>query len=356
MNFVLTAQFSGGLFTNGLQQNIVFLATLLKDLGHEAFIAINHPTDEGIDMPAHIPIIQKAEILSLERIDYLLQTGWAFSTEFVSGIRKIHPGVKNVHIHYGNRLLADIEQSLRDTSPLPNEDVDEVWVSPHYEFAFQYLKVYYNTPRVFTLPYIWSPTYIEAHSKIWEKMGKSCHYNPAAPKLPVVVEPNLNMTKNCIPSIMICEEALRRDSSLFTSLTVNCSSVIASKRYFKILMWNLDIQKEGKLRFDSRKAICKTFAEGKNVMVSHQLLNGLNYTYLEALYFNIPLVHNSEYIRDAGYYYPNYDVCDGATQLIRATREHDNNLEEYKAQAQKIMWRYSPENPDVKSAYKRLLG
>jgi hypothetical protein len=155
---------------------------------------------------------------------------------------------------------------------------------------------------------------------------------------------------------MIGEEALRRDSSLFSQLTINCSGVIRDKRYFKFLMWQLDLQKNGKLFFTDRKTICRTFSEGRNVMISHQLLNGLNYTYLEALYFNIPLIHNSEYLRDTAYYYPNYDVEEGARQLIKAIREHDGNLEEYQEQAQKTIWRYSPQNPDVKAAYERLLG
>ena len=81
-----------------------------------------------------------------------------------------------------------------------------------------------------------------------------------------------------------------------------------------------------------------------------------NYTYLEALFFNIPLVHNSDIIKSAGYYYPHYDTIEGARQLRKALTEHDDNLDLYKASADRILWRYSPNNPSVKDAYRRLLS
>ena len=88
--------------------------------------------------------------------------------------------------------------------------------------------------------------------------------------------------------------------------------------------------------------------------MSHQLLNALNYTYLEALYFNIPLVHNSEYIKDAGYYYPDYDTILGAKALHEALTYHDKNLNDYQTRAQRVIDRYSPNNPLVIERYKKL--
>ena len=80
----------------------------------------------------------------------------------------------------------------------------------------------------------------------------------------------------------------------------------------------------------------------------------MNYTYLEALYFNIPLVHNSEYIKTAGYYYPDYEIQLGAKALHEALTYHDKNLESYKKSAQEVLYRYSPKNPLVKERYKDL--
>lgn len=356
LTIILTASFKKGLFCNGLNQNIVTLAELLTKLGHRPILALNHEVNQGSDVPNDIDLVYDKDLGDLTDIDYLLQTAWVVNDSTLDQLKSLNPHIKNVHVHYGNRLLADVEQCRWDTSPVNNHRVDEVWVSPHYKFSFQYFQIYYNTQKVFTIPYIWSPKYIKAHDEIRSRTGSSCKYNPVAPKNLIVVEPNLNMTKNCLPSIMIMEEVFRRDPDSFNNATVYCSSVISKKRYFKKLMWELDIVKEGRLKFGPRQLISKTFSEGGNVMISHQLLNGLNYTYLEALYFNMPVIHNSEYIKECGYFYKDYLVMDGANQLVKALTHHDNNLEKHKSVAEKIIYRYSIDNPYVQSSYIKLFS
>ena len=70
---------------------------------------------------------------------------------------------------------------------------------------------------------------------------------------------------------------------------------------------------------------------------------------------DLPLVHNSEFLKDVGYYYPDYDIQLGAAQLLRALTEHDTNIETYKARASTLLWQFSPDNPLVKEGYERLL-
>lgn len=354
LNIVLTASFDKGLFCNGLNQNIVTLADLIIKLGHRPVLAINHPLEKGKDVPDYIDLIYSEDLGDFDDLDYLLQTAWVVKDETIDQLKSLNPRFKNIHVHYGNRLLADVEQCKWNTSPVNNHRVDEIWVSPHYDFSLQYFNIYYNTQKVFHLPYIWSPKYIESHSKIRAFAGSSCDYNPNSPKNLIVVEPNLNMTKNCLPAIMIMEEVFRRDPDLFEGATVFCSSQLSDKVYFKKLMWELDIVKAGRISFASRQVLSKTLSDGGNVMISHQLLNGLNYTYLEALYFNIPLIHNSDYIKDAGYFYKDYQVMDGADQLIEALRGHDVNLELQKSLGEKIISRYSIDNSYVQSCYRNL--
>ena len=54
MKILLTANYKNGVFSNGLQQNIVFLAELLKKIGFEPIIAINHKIDDCVDPPKDI--------------------------------------------------------------------------------------------------------------------------------------------------------------------------------------------------------------------------------------------------------------------------------------------------------------
>ena len=71
-------------------------------------------------------------------------------------------------------------------------------------------------------------------------------------------------------------------------------------------------------------------------------MNGLNYTYLEALHFGVPLIHNSTYIEDAGFYYPGYDIHKGADQLENMIKTYDRNHEQHMKKNKEVLYRYSP--------------
>ena len=142
LNIVLTASFDKGLFCNGLNQNIVTLAELLIQLGHRPILALNHAVEQGTDIPSHIDLTYAEDLADLTDIDYLLQTSWVVRDDHIDRLKSLNPHIKNVHVHYGNRLLADVEQCRWDTSPVNNHRVDEVWVSPHYKFSFQYFQIF----------------------------------------------------------------------------------------------------------------------------------------------------------------------------------------------------------------------
>lgn len=353
MDILLTASFKNGLFSNGLQQNIVFLCELLKDLGHRPVIALDHKIDECRDAPSGIELIETREIKDYS-FDYVLQTGYVLEHATIDEIKEKNPRAKNIHIHYGNRMLADIEQCKWDNIAISNYKVDEIWTSPHYENAIPYFKSYYDTQKVFIIPYIWKPKYIDIHNRILTQSGKPCDYDPKRAKNIAILEPNLNMTKNCIPSILIVEEVLKTDPNLFNALQVYCADALREKKYFRSWMWNLNLPKKGKVAFSGRKMVSSIFSSECSIVVSHHLMNALNYVHLEALHLNIPLVHNSEYMKGAGYYYPDYDIEKGKKQLINALTYHDQNLEEYKQNAQKVLYQYSPDNPSVQERYKDL--
>ena len=357
MDILLTASFRKGLFTNGLQQNIASLAQLLKGLGHNLMIAVNHPVDDCVDPPSGILIMELREIFEY-KYDYILQTAFTLQSDVVSRLKKDSPRCKNVHVIYGNNLLSAIELSVeasdREMVAISPELVDEVWVSPHYEFSKSFYKTYYKTDRVHTIPYIWSPFYVNAHEKVWNKIDKSCQYNPDRPKNIAILEPNLNFTKNAVPPIFLIEELYSRNPDLIESVNVYCTNRIKEKRYFKEMLSFTQLHKDDKINLLPRQNVSKTLSHDCNVVVSHNFMNGLNYTFLEALHFNIPLVHDSDYIQEAGYYYPLFDFQQGARALEKALTLHDDNLDSYKQKAQNIIRRYSPENPIIIDKYKKL--
>jgi hypothetical protein len=96
---------------------------------------------------------------------------------------------------------------------------------------------------------------------------------------------------------------------------------------------SLDIVKHGVTTFEGRFAIYEYMAHYGDCIISHHWENGQNYLYYEALYGGYPLIHNSEFIRDLGYFYPDFDCQAGGKALVRAFETHDKNLEDYKVKA-----------------------
>ena len=60
----------------------------------------------------------------------------------------------------------------------------------------------------------------------------------------------------------------------------------------------------------------------RSIIVSHQQDNALNYLYLEALYLNLPLLHNSHFIKECGYYYPDNDIDIAKLHIAKILKDH----------------------------------
>ena len=115
------------------------------------------------------------------------------------------------------------------------------------------------------------------------------------------------------------------------------------------------LYQEDRLAITPREVFAHTMANGSNVVVAHQLECTDNYAYLDALYGNYPLVHNSPTFSDVGYYYPDCDIESGSTALIKAITSHDDNLEGYSTSSKNFINKFSPTNKTNIDNYARAL-
>ena len=99
---------------------------------------------------------------------------------------------------------------------------------------------------------------------------------------------------------------------------------------------SLDLVRQHRAIFHGRHDIVGFMVQHADAVVSHQWHNDQNYSYLDALYGDYPLIHNSLWLRDAGYYYPGFDIRQGAAQLRRAFVEHDVRLADYRARSRRM--------------------
>jgi hypothetical protein len=92
-----------------------------------------------------------------------------------------------------------------------------------------------------------------------------------------------------------------------------------------------------------------------DIMICHQLLNPLNYIYLDAAFMGYPVIHNAPMCKDIGYYYEGSDTIEASKQLNWILENHDNNMEEYSQKNSKGLWRYSVKNMELVKLYDDLI-
>ena len=113
------------------------------------------------------------------------------------------------------------------------------------------------------------------------------------------------------------------------------------------------IHKKRKISFESRYPL-ETILKHCNVIVSNTYDWDLNFLHLECLHLGIPLIHNSPFLKDAGYYYEKNDISTAVNHLRRIKHEFDR--ETYIEQGKQVLAKYSIHNSEYRSWYcQRLL-
>jgi hypothetical protein len=359
MNIFITTKTNHTVFSNGLLQNILSLKDVFKKLGHEVFLVVdsrelnNHVDHSAFDCP----IFTEEELyFNNLHIDFLFYAGWDLSHDFLQKLKERKGAFKLINIHYGNHLFSDLCLFNQEGyHPLQPNGQDAVWTSPHFENSIPYLKSFYNTNKVFTCPYIWSPRFIEEESKKLPE-GSSAFYSPERDPVGLILEPNVSPYKcSLIPLHIYKVYKQKNNPSPLNKLIVACVEHLTNKtlgyRMLEQHFQSLSSQIEAK----GRVQIVTELAYNATHIISHQMHVGLNYVYLDAAYFHTPLIHNSEFIKDFGYYYPAFDCLRGAEKLHEAICFHAQNLDKYKEDCSALIHKYSLRNSANINKYRDLL-
>jgi hypothetical protein len=131
----------------------------------------------------------------------------------------------------------------------------------------------------------------------------------------------------------------------FDAAHIFCTEEIRKSSSVVNLFKNMNVYQAKKIFYESRYNTVFALANYVDIVLSHHTYNSLNYVTLEALYLDYPVVHNSEDFKDAGYFYKEFNIGEGAKALRDAVLTHDDNIEEYKKTAKQYIEKYSPENP-----------
>ena len=343
------------IWNNGITQNIINLALILKNSKNNYTVDIlntgdNNILEYDIDGISVYPIKDK-----LKDLDILFILGSQIDDVDYDYLKK--KGSKIIYYPCGTNYVLDMESILFNSIPertkLYKHIPDEIWLIPQNSNINKY---YFDTlyrKKVKEVPFIWSSTFIDYAIK---EYNIDCYYNPSTePKRISCFEPNLNVVKFAMYNILIAERVYRERPELIKHFYVTNAMKIKTNPLFVNLMNQLDIIKDGIATFEGRYSMPYFLDTYTDVVISHQWENPLNYAYLDALYLNYPIVHNAHLIKNVGYYYDGFDIKKGKEKLLFALTEHDKNMEEYNEKSKKELKKYLPTNPKLIDIYDNMI-
>lgn len=310
-------------------------------------------------------------LTNIHILDILASVFYDFTKKHYEIFSTTYPHMKFIHISYGNSYVIDIsyylylendndELDLKEKKNNENDifkNYEQIWISPHFEYSKSYFKVKFNISydNLLIAPYVWN-------NRIQHIRNKEINYNfdnIAYDKIGInigIFEANLHLIKNCMMPLYISEEFYNTSKYKEQLSSVHITSIIrmAKKQSFIRNIQSLELYNDKKLELQYNAVRMPHYLKQYNInlIICHQIYNGLNYLHFELASLGIPFLHNCEEIKEMGYYYKKFDISE-AVKLIEYIYEnhnpnnpnYDNYIKEYNERNAKIIFKYSTNNP-----------
>ncbi len=231
---------------------------------------------------------------------------------------------------------------------------DEVWITPQVSslnfFFFQ--SMHRATAR--SVPLLWDSFLLEAAVK--RLPGQGLYMPGRRQKRLSIMELNADARQEFLYPLMIAEEVFRGEGAELIDF-VSVANTDMFRRHDDILdvVSHFDLVNASKCFFENHHDVAWFLSSRTDILIAHQWGNTLNPACLEACWLGYPLVHNTEMIRDLGYFYPGFDAGKGRDELLRAMRMHDAGAEAYLQRQRQGINRFLASSPDVVSQYRQLV-
>ena len=351
----------GSIWTNGVNQNAIYLAMLLKECGHNSsliyYVSETNKTEEVInEIPSGISGIEIEESYK-QKFDIIIQAGLTVETRMMDKWKANNKKLKYVSYECGNHFFIDSEKILYNTfnprslkdfyTPIP----DQVWVIPQHENScLAYFKFRKQCQYGTVVPFTWNPMLIENYFK--EKQYKT--YTPRDIKNIAVMEPNLSLIKNCIFPIVSLEKYVNEYNRLNKVYLIG-GARIKDNEEFKNLIRYTTLLEHNILTAETRMPTGKIIHNHAEAVFSWQWENNLNYLYFDVAWMGWPIIHNANLCKDVGYYYETFDDLGACEALNNAIKKH-NKDKGYLERMRSIINRYTINNKQLILDYNNLLN
>jgi len=335
VTFFVNADGDPGLFENGFRQNVLFLYQMFKASPDCARVYLLNHGDGELSADVSAYGIDPADVVRtptvMEQLDYVISAGAAVEPETLKALRD--RGCKIVAYKAGNGGVISMEAIVAkppraDAERYFDADCfDAIWLLPQHWHTYRgWCQTVYRCP-VIQAPHIWNPLFIKTtEPEILARFG----YRPGDKTWRIgVMDPNITIMKTSHMPMLVCEAAYRQRADAFAAFFISNGWPHKDNPHFENFTLSLSAARSGKMTLEPRFRGSHFLANHCDAVVTHQWENGLNYLYYEVLFGGYPLIHNSKFIQEFGYYYADFDPHSGAAALLRAVDEHDDNFAAY---------------------------
>ncbi len=302
------------IWTNGIKLNVLNLARLLKKSQMKYEVCLLNTIK--VDWTNKPDYLENIDIYDFEEkfmeMDLIVVMGAQVQEEKLKEFKKDNKK-KVISYKCGNNYILHVEDTLfkPEVASYYETTFDEVWYIPQqHENNNGYYHTLYRTNSII-VPFLWDTIDLDKAlndvDKSFEngKFKKDSKYLPKDKKTLGIMEPNLNVTKYSLIPTMIAEESYRNQvgKDKINKLMITNSEKLGKTKNFLSILKTFDLYKDSKISSESRYQTAYIVSQHLDVVISHQLLNPLNYLYLDIAYMGYPVLHNAYMCKDLGYYY-----------------------------------------------------
>lgn len=371
VGITLFATPGANIWSNGIQQNIAFLAqTLLCSPAVGRVFFLNGGNAESLPPDLElgglsVPLVRPQDVT--HELDVVIEMGAVLSEEWMRharacGVRFVCFGVGHNYTALAESLLFDKSEGIFLTDPALRE---ETWGLPHHAKSCGPLMRTLTRKPFVEMPHLWSPYFLESRIRSALPGGRPFGFDPRVreggkPGWKVAIfEPNIGVVKNCTLPMLVCEHAYRTHPESIVGMMVMNSFHMKEHPTFLRFALRLELTRQHKATYEPRVQFSDAMMhQNLDAIVAHHWECGLNYAYYDALYGGYPLIHNSPFLRDAGqgFYYPEFSARQGGDALVRAWEQSPDFWQDYRRKAAEYLKTLAPEHPEnVRIFTERLL-
>jgi hypothetical protein len=361
MKIAITAHLDETTFWHaGAPQHSYLVYQLLKSLGYEVIVVTKDLNTENF--PKNLNYKQIGEMSRGESSEFWGSfdaiIAFAFLPEFA--VRSdIFNSTKIILQSTYNEYCGDVQTMMYGEGAQGDYDINrgyihEVWTNAQFESTKDYLKAIFNTEKAFIVPYLYERDFIK------KKLGGEVEINVSGGLGVAICEMNRTYSKNSLFPFATCARAnkLNAKSRMIAPLIKHANlfcvkgTKLGKSHPFKTYHEYLKETHSLKSKIDKRKPLNEIFEKENNCLMSCATDDwGLNRLYFDAIHLGVPLVHNSRFIKDIGYYYNDLNMEEAIKGLKKARNEF--NQAEYREKGAEVLFRYSIKNPIVKELWIR---